>query len=93
MPEINQYKFKHSELLNQCKRSTHRDFKKMLWLKRKLAQDEEQDRENKSKRESKRAANGFIVFLKQEYTKLVKENPEKTERNQCHAGREVEVHQ
>ena len=65
----------------------------MLWLKRKLAQDEEQDRENKSKRESKRAANGYIVFLKQEYTKLVKENPEKTERNQCHAGREVEVHQ
>lgn len=91
MPEINQYQFKHSKLLNQRKRSAQRDFKKMLWQKRKLAQDEEQDRENAPKRESKRAANGYIVFLKQEYTKLVKENPEKTERNRCHAGREVEV--
>lgn len=84
---------KQSELLNQRKRSAHRDFKKMLWQKRKLAQDEEQDSENAPKREPKRAANGYIVFLKQEYTKLAKENSEKNERNQCHAGREVEVHQ
>lgn len=68
---------KQSELLNQRKRSAHRDFKKMLWQKRKLAQDEEQDSENAPKREPKRAANGYIVFLKQEYTKLAKENSEK----------------
>ena len=41
---------KRSELLEQRKRSAHRDLKKMLRQKRKLAQDEEQDRENASKR-------------------------------------------
>ena len=69
---------KQSEVLNQRKRSAHRDLKKLLRQKRKLAQDEEQDSENAPKHEPKRAANGYIVFLKQEYAKLAKENPEKT---------------
>ena len=55
---------KQSKLLNQHKRSAHRDLKRMLRQKRKLAQDEEQDSENAPKREPKRAANGYIVYLR-----------------------------
>ena len=63
-----------SELLSQRKRSAHRDLKELLRQKRKLAQAEE----NVPKQEPKRAANGYIVFLKRENAKLAKENPEKS---------------
>lgn len=60
----------------------------------KLAMMKSNDSENVPKQEPKRAANDYIIFLKQEYTKLMRENPpQKIERIQCHACRKVEVHQ
>lgn len=43
----------------------------------KLAKMKSNDSENVPKREPKRAANGYIIFLKQEYRKLMRENPPK----------------
>ena len=69
---------RQSELLRNSKRSAHRDLKKTLRKKRKLQQIEDQACENALKHEPKRAANGYIMFLKQEFSKFAKDNPDKS---------------
>ena len=69
---------KESELLNSSTRSAHRELKKVLRQKRKAAQDEENQENDIPKREPKRPANGYIIFLKEEFSQLAKGNPNKT---------------
>ena len=66
---------RQSELLCSNKRSAHRDLKKVLRMKRKLGQLEESN--SLPQREPKRAANGYIVFLKQTFAKFAKDYPDK----------------
>ena len=66
---------RQSELLRSNKRSAHRDLQKVLRIKRKLGQLEESN--SVPQREPKRAANGYIVFLKQTYAKFAKDYPDK----------------
>ena len=67
---------RQSELLCSNKRSAHRDLKKALHMKRKLGQLEESN--SIPQKEPKRAANGYIVFLKQTYAKFAKDFPDKS---------------
>ena len=66
---------KESELLNSSTRSAHRELKKVLRQKRKAAQDQENQENDIPKQEPKRPANGYVVFLKEEYSKLAEGNP------------------
>ena len=69
---------KESELLNSSTRSAHRELKKVLRRKRKAAQEEENQENNIPKQQPKRPANGYIIFLKEEYSKLCESNPNST---------------
>ena len=71
---------KQSDLLVSSKKSAHRELKKNMRQKRKPESTEnESEKENDlPKRRPKRPANGFIVFSKNKYAELAKDNADKS---------------
>ena len=71
---------KQSELMVSGKRSAHRELKKTMRQKRKTDPKEcESEKENDvPKQRPKRPASGFIVFSKERYAQLAKDDPTKS---------------